>query len=274
MNFIHLIYFSPTGNTKRVCQRIAVAIAAQLNFEVKLHDFTSPLKRKFYPRINEGDVLIFGSPVYAGRVPNLMVPYIKGFGFNGAKSVAIVTFGNRHYDDALIELCDLLKSSGASLIGAAAFVGEHSFSRKLAAGRPNYFDLEQAEEFAQKVLDNLCSGGGEVDIVLGGSGATVSLYKPHYQPKFADGTPIDLRKIKPKTSSACVSCKLCVELCPMGAINFHFPSEVEGVCIKCCACVKRCPVGAKYFDSEAFLFHKEELEDNYSPVDRVNEMFF
>ncbi len=270
MNFVHLIYFSPTGNTKKVCQRIGLAIASAMRFDVKHYDFTTPQKRLSYPDIKADDIVILGTPVYAGRVPNLMVPYISGIQLNGAKSITVVTYGNRNYDDALIELSKIVLQTTSVLVGAAAFVGEHSFSTALAAGRPNYTDLDEAETFAHKALENIRTNRTIEFVNIASSPAPL---KPHYIPKFADGKLIDLRKVKPITSSACISCKLCVQLCPMDAINFHIPSEIEGVCIKCCACVKRCPTGAKYFDSEAFLFHKNELEEKFYSVDRVNEKF-
>ena len=58
----------------------------------------------------------------------------------------VVLFGNRNYDDALIELRDLLQADGFGCIAAGAFVGEHSFSRTLGAGRP---DGEVTEGHAQ-----------------------------------------------------------------------------------------------------------------------------
>lgn len=269
MHYVHLIYFSPTGNTKKVSSRIGQIISAQTGFELRIHDFTFPQMRLSYPSIQVSDIVILATPVYAGRVPNLMVPYIKGIHFNGAKCIALVTYGNRNYDDALLELSDMIRQENGNLVGAAAFVGEHSFSKVLASGRPNCKDLDEAENFAYKVLENIYNNRG---VGIGYDTGIVSL-KPHYMPKFADGKPIDLRKVKPRTSSDCISCKLCIQICPMGAINFQAPSEVEGICIKCCACVKQCPVGAKYFDSDAFLYHKEDLEEKYSSIDKANELF-
>ncbi len=81
--------------------------------------------------------MIFGTPVYAGRVPNLLLPYIrdkvKG---NGALAVPVSLFGNRNFDDGLIELRNVLEADGFHTVAGGAFVGEHSFSRTLGAGRP------------------------------------------------------------------------------------------------------------------------------------------
>lgn len=55
--------------------------------------------------------MIFGTPVYAGRVPNKVLPMIQGlFQGNDAFAVPVVTFGNRNYDNALIELRNELET--------------------------------------------------------------------------------------------------------------------------------------------------------------------
>ena len=81
-------------------------------------------------------------PVIAGRVPNVLLKFLDTLQGGGALAVPVVLYGNRNFDDALIELRNILQDRGFYAIGAAAFIGEHSFSRILAAGRPDSSDLE------------------------------------------------------------------------------------------------------------------------------------
>ena len=99
----------------------------------------------------KGNIVIFGVPVYAGSVPEVLLEYIKAVHGNGALAVAVVVYGNRDYDDALIELTDLLESQGFIVVAAAAFIGEHSYSKVLAQGRPDDGDMALATEFATLV---------------------------------------------------------------------------------------------------------------------------
>ncbi len=264
-SIVNTIYFSPTGNTKLICECVAEEIAQRLNRQVKVHDFTTPHMREHYPEIKHDDYIILGVPVYAGRVPNLMLSYLEGLKTNGAKAVAIVTYGNRHYDDALIELKDILQKSGSEIVAAAAFIGEHSFSTSLAAGRPNTDDLSEAKEFATRVVT---SSSGEQFSIPG----TPYPYTMHYMPKRSDGSNNDIRKVVPITTDDCVNCGLCVSLCPMGSIVKDNPKQVNGICIKCCACVKSCPQHAKQFIAESFLYHKDELEAKCSDY-KTNEFY-
>lgn len=84
-------------------------------------------------------------------MPNVLLPYltekVKG---NGAYAVPVVSFGNRNYDDALIELRNILEQDGFRTVAGGAFVSEHSFSKTLAAGRPDAKDLASMQEFGAK----------------------------------------------------------------------------------------------------------------------------
>jgi NAD-dependent dihydropyrimidine dehydrogenase PreA subunit len=74
---------------------------------------------------------------------------------------------------------------------------------------------------------------------------------------------VDIRKVVPKTNSCCNDCKLCVEICPMGSIDFKDVTKLNGICIKCGACIKKCSKNAKYYDDEDYLRHKYELEIDF-----------
>ena len=102
----------------------------------------------------------------------------------------------------------------------------------------------------------------------------MSPIRGYYQPRDRKGNPIDIRKVKPKTKDSCISCKLCAEVCPMGAISLEDVRIYQNICIKCGACVKKCPVEAKYFDDPGFLYHKSELEDGLGSIGAAVEIFF
>ncbi|NLM22148.1 MAG: 4Fe-4S binding protein [Peptococcaceae bacterium] len=255
---INAMFFSATDTTKKIvctiAQEISEHYSGSSNF--KIIDFTLPAARETPVTFTEEDLVVFGVPVYAGRVPNLMVKYIASVQGRGALAIPVVLYGNRDYDDALIELRDLLEEGGFKIIAAAAFIGEHAFSKILAKGRPDEKDLALACEFARQVGQKLKGRGDIATIDVKGNRP----YRKHYMPKNKKGIPVDIRKVKPKTNDNCIDCKLCARVCPMGSIDFDQVSVVSGVCIKCCACIKKCPTQAKYFDDSDYLWHKEDLE--------------
>ena len=260
---IRLIYFSATGTTQKVLRCMGETLAQELGAAVQEDDFTLPAAREQTVACMPDELALVGTPVYAGRVPNVLLPYLKGqLTGSGAPAVPIVLFGNRNYDDALIELRDLLEAAGFRTVGGAAFVGEHSFSDILAAGRPDAADLKRAEEFAHalahKVRTLECVPEQPVPV----NGQTP--IRPYYTPRDRQGNPVNILKVKPKVNDRCDACGLCTEVCPMGSIDRTDVRKYTGICIKCGACIKKCPQQARYYDDAGYLYHQHELEEGYT----------
>lgn len=259
---IAAVYFSATHTTQTVVERIAAHVAETLGVPHRTVDFTLPGARQQTYEFAADELVIFGVPVYAGRIPNLILPFVQSV-FQGADTpaVPVVLYGNRNYDDALIELRNELENHGFRTIAAGAFIGEHSFSRILGAHRPDTEDLKLVDLLADKVSERVQKEELPAQpIPVTGCDPI----RPYYTPRDRAGNPVNILKVKPKTSEACVQCGLCAQLCPMGSIDPEDPSHVPGKCIKCCACVKGCPVGAKYYDDEKYLYHQHELEEGFT----------
>ena len=257
---INAVYFSATGTTKKAVKNLALELAKHFNEEaINYKDFTLPSGREEALHFAHDDIVIVAVPVYAGRVPNVLLNYLNNVKADGAKAVALVLYGNRDYDDALLELTDILRMNGFNISAAGAFIGEHSFSKILAKDRPDERDLEKISEFAQQIYFKL-SSETETEAPVPGN----KEYRPYYKPKDTNGNPVDIRMVTPKTNNDCIDCKLCVSVCPMGSIDYNDVSKLNYICIKCGACIKICPVNAKYYDDENYLKHKHELEIDFA----------
>lgn len=258
------VYFSATDTTKKTVLTIADEAARLLGVEREDYDFTLPGMRENGFAAGKDDLVIFGTPVYAGRVPNVMLKYLATIQGNGALAVPVVLFGNRNFDDGLIELRDILENTGFHTVAAAAFVGEHSFSKALAAGRPDADDMKEALAFAGKVAEKVKGlPEGEVPAPVEVEGVPHP-YRGYYQPRDRKGVSIDIRKVKSLVSDACDDCKICADVCPMGSISHENVREYTGICIKCGACIKKCPKQARYYEDEGYLYHQHELEEGYT----------
>ena len=258
------VYFSPTGNTKTVVMGLAARIATLIGtkggcFEI---NFTPPAIRQKPLVFSAEDIVVVGVPVYAGRVPNVLLKYLASVQGDGAMAVAVVAYGHRAYDDALIELADILTERGFQVIGGGAFLAEHSLSRVLAPNRPDAKDMAVIYEFANRLADRLVGKPAIGAVTIKGNRP----YRPYYAPVNKDGSPVRIKAFKPVTNSNCIDCKLCAQICPMGAIDYEEVASIPGICIKCGACIKKCPTGAKYFDNAVFMAHIREIEEaNISP---------
>ena len=275
---IAAVFFSPTGNTRKAVVEIADVIARREGIAVREIDFTLPGAREEVRKFEAGELIIFGTPVYAGRIPNKILPAVQTlFEGNGALAVPVVTFGNRSFDNALIELRIELEQHGFHTVAGAAFVAEHVFSNKLAAGRPDEKDLELIRRFAGDVAEKIkgleegpLDGMAEIPAPAAVKG--IEPVPAYYRPLQEDGSPANFLKAKPKTSDSCNDCGICARVCPMGSISPEDYRTVTGICIKCQACVKSCPVHAKFFDDPVMLSHTRMLEQHYErPAE--NEVF-
>ena len=258
------VYFSATDTTKKTVLTIADEAARLLGAEREDYDFTLPGMRENGFAAGKDDLVIFGTPVYAGRVPNVLLKYLATIQGNGALAVPVVLFGNRNFDDGLIELRDILENTGFHTVAGAAFVGEHSFSKTLAAGRPDADDMKEALAFAGKIAEKvkgLPEGEAPAPVEVEG---VPHPYRGYYQPRDRKGVSIDIRKVKSLVSDACDDCKICADVCPMGSISHENVREYTGICIKCGACIKKCPKQARYYEDEGYLYHQHELEEGYT----------
>lgn len=259
------VYFSPCGSVKKIVSEMARFAAMRLNIPVETIDFTLPEARKNTYEFKSTDLVFFGTPVYAGRVPNKIMPYIKeAFIGNDAAAVPVVVFGNRSFDDALVELKILLDGNRFHTVAGAAVVSRHSFSYTIASGRPNKKDYFDMKNFVVEILEKIQEAKNSSllrPVYVSG----VNPPEKYYTPLGTDGKPAKFLKAHPKTDLLeCDQCGICAKNCPMGSIDPMNTQNITGICIKCQACIRKCPKNAKYFDDKDFLSHKRMLEETFT----------
>lgn len=241
------VYFSPTRTTAKITELVADEIAGALGMEKAVIDLTLPDARKPLPPFGRDDLVVLGLPVYGGRIPAFLEPLLDSLAGEKTPAVAIALYGNRDYEDALLEMTDILTAKDFVPVGAGAFIGEHSLTAAVGRGRPDQADLSIAEGFAKRIAAKLQAGEKTAVSVKGN--------RPYKER--TDGAPYT-----PHTTEAGTDCKLCARRCPMGIISLADPKIVAEGCIHCGACVKGCPAKAKYFDHPMYEKFKDMLETN------------
>ena len=243
---LHLLYFSPTGTTRRTVQAIAAGLEDP---SPKVWDYT--LDRGVPPPVcAEEDLAIVGLPVYAGRIPLQMEEPLRALGGNGAACIIAAVYGNRAYEDALLEMADLLAGAGFRILAAGAFIGEHSYDRRLAENRPDSDDLTAAASFGRQAGEKRRTGCWDPPVLPGS--------RPYRERK-----PGAVWSPEPREN--CAGCGRCAAVCPMGIVSpADFTVGEPAACIHCCACVKSCPAGARAIRSAAFEQTRTWLLENFS----------
>lgn len=257
------VYFSPTGNAKKVAKAIAGACAEALSVSLEEFDYTLPSAREHTREFSPEDLVIVCTPTYAGRIPNKTLPYVQNaFTGNGALAVPVAVFGNRNFDNCLIELRNELEAHGFHTIAGAGVPTEHVFFDGLGTGRPDREDLDRLAAFGREIAKKSVALEEIPEKIDVRGDDPVGAY---YTPLGTDGKPAVFLKAKPKVDlDACIGCGRCSEVCPMGSVSPTQSEVCTGVCIKCQACIKECPMGARYFDDAAFLSHVQMLAENYT----------
>jgi ferredoxin len=249
-----LVYFSPTQTTKKVIDGISQGLQATTEqyFDLTVSEAIS----NTYHEVTQ-DVAIIGSPVYAGRLPSIMLARFKQIKGNGRPAIIVVVYGNRAYEDALIELRDVAIEAGFRPIAAGAFIGEHSYSTSdlpIGEGRPDANDMLTAQNFGKEIRKKIMAEPKRPNELLQVPGNF-----PYKEVQMLSG-------IAPSVNEAlCSRCGKCVPVCTTAAIDKENPmNTAKDLCIRCCACVKACPSNAKLLDEPGIKQVAKWLYANFS----------
>lgn len=262
---IRLVYFSATYTTRKIVR----AIASEFGAPVHENDIT--LCRLSEKAISDGndiitgtdELLVVGMPVYAGRIPSSAAATLRQFKGKGTPAIIVCVYGNRDYDDALVEMADILEENGFKVFSAAAFIAQHSIFPKVGKGRPDDKDMAKIKDFAlesKKRIDSACS--------LEDLSSVLSSIKGNRPYKIPGSIPII-----PTGDRKCSSCLACVKVCPVKAISSENPRKTDDCkCIKCGRCVTVCPEGSRKF--RGLLYRAAEMKFVSAYSDRKEPEIF
>jgi ferredoxin len=253
---VKLIYFSPTETTQKVLESIAMGINVE---DVEHINLTLPevAQQTIPPFSNE--LVIIGAPVYGGRLPVDAINRFKQIKASKTLAILIVVYGNREFEDALLELKNLAIELGFIPVAGGAFIGEHSFATKdvpIANGRPDSLDVQKAMDFGEKIKDKITA--------LQSPEAQMNLETPGRFPYEADGA--QSMAVSPVTKEdTCTVCGTCASVCPTAAISINgsMATRIE-LCVRCCACIKNCSTDARVWEDSMMKTIANWLNENCS----------
>ncbi len=220
MKYVQII-FSPTGGTEKVANLLTEKWPGveQVDLSVAADDYA---KYSFAPE----DLVLIAMPSFGGLAPQVALDRLSKVKGNSAKCVLVCVYGNRAYEDTLVQMEDTAEKCGFQVIAAAAAVAEHSIMRQFAEGRPDGKDGQELAEFASKIMEKAEAGDLSKPVIPGN--------RP-YKKAGSLG-------MVPKAGADCTECGLCAKMCPVAAIDPHsLKSADKAKCISCMRCVAVCP---------------------------------
>lgn len=254
---IYLAYFSATYTTAK----IARLVAGQLKGEIKEYNVTQTVPGADIS-LEENDLLVMAAPVYGGRIPATAAQAFNRFKGKNTPAILLCVYGNRDYDDALLEMKVIAENNGFRPLSAAAFIAQHSIFPEVGKNRPDEADIDRAKAFGQENRKMITE--------LAGTRLLAPLAVKGNQPyKIPRAIPL-----RPKGNRQCNKCGKCVRLCPVKAIPAGTPSRTDKKkCISCGRCIMVCPKQARDFRGLLYKLVKNKFVKAYSARKEPETLF-
>lgn len=249
-----VIYFSQTGNTKKVAEAIHAgmeAVTDQCDL-VKLKD-TRMTSLPGY------DLIGLGCPVWEFQEPFNVKVFEENLPPMDGKHIFLFATHGAWRGGIFASIANVLHRKGLTVIGYQSWYGViwiQAYPKPYVTdGHPDEIDLKEASDFGREMVDrSLRIARGESHLIPQSFGPEV----PRIARAWVDMT-LDREKCRyPK-------CRLCVDNCPLGAIDLSRDPIIfrePGKCLSCYLCELICPTGAIEAD-----FTLEERRANESVRD-------
>ena len=237
-----ILYFSGTGNSKYVAQRMAEALNQSLlsmNDRIRSHD-TSP--------VETDERLVIVTPTYAWRIPRLVRDWLLETEFPGAAQVWFIMTCGSEIGHASRYNRSLCQTKGLTDMGTAQIIMPENYIAM--------FDAPQAEE-ARRIV---AKAQPDIDRSIAAVREGRPFPPPHDRlyDRFMSG-PVNpifyacfVKSSVFTVSEACTGCGQCVRRCPTNSITLRDARPVWGKgCTHCMACICYCPTSAIEYGKRA-----------------------
>lgn len=261
---VMLIFFSATGNTKKVANTIEKKLKA-LDIAITSYDITSYENRNKKMSFSDYDAIIFGFPIYSLRAPRVCREWLEQQNGEGKRCSVFFTYGGFAKEPAHYYMKELLEQRHFSLVSTAEFLGAHTFNYsgwKAVEGRPNSSDYKVAEEYILKTLERFRDEKVQTISDFETPQFTSDQLDQAEKYRFSIITQLPTRN-----GEGCSLCMLCENLCPTNAMNAVKDYVDKDACIACFKCLANCPENVLHTNDIAHTWESKLKMHNTTQTD-------
>lgn len=237
--YLMILYFSATGNSQYVAERIAKETKDEIV------SFNRLMKQnKQDDLISETEPFVFVCPTYAWRLPQVVEDFIRKTAFKGSNKVYFVMTCGGETSNAIGHVKKLCKYKGWDLQGFAEVVMPDNYIILFPgidkAKTKNI--IENAEPLINRISVDIHNGNRF--FIAPQKGIVGKLESSDIMNRIFYTLLVHAKGFHVKETK-CVSCGKCVELCPLNNIILNDGKPIWGNhCTHCMACLHRCPTEA------------------------------
>ena len=230
-----VFYFTGTGNSRYIARKIAAVTDGEL-VELK-----TKFKTNDFSPVTAEENVVFVTPTYCYRIPQIVSEWIKRVSFTGVKRVWFVMDCGSGIGNAAKynkELCD---EKGFEYMGTAKIVMPENYIAMFNAPEKDEAAriIRNADPFIEAAAETIYSGNKlksprffPHDMLISGS------VNPLFYKYSVTSKPF-------KAGKSCIGCGKCASLCPTNSIIIKNGKPLWGDnCTHCMACICHCPTQA------------------------------
>ena len=247
-----VLYFSGTGNSRYVAQRVADALGDEpfiVNDRIKARDTSS---------VKMDEHLVIVTPTYAWRIPRLVENWLRRTEFPGAQQAWFVMTCSNEIGNAVKYNHAICRDKQLTYMGTAQIIMPENYIAM--------FNVPQAEEARQIVSKAEPDIDCAISAIREGQAFPTPRNNPYDRIMSGPVNPIFYSFcVKAKAfaaGDACIGCGQCAKLCPTNNITIQNGRPVwGGDCTHCMACICHCPVEAIEYGKKSVgkpRYHFEE----------------
>ena len=230
-----IFYYSGCGNSEFIAKSIANALDDRLVFIPE-----AQRNEQLEYDLTEGEMLGFVYPIYSWRPPHLVDEFVEKMVINGKPSyvwTAVTCGDNVGMTEQIFRKA--LNDRGFELNAAYCFKMPNTYVNMMGmtVDKPEVANekIAKAKDKLPKVIEMIKAKATYSDMIKGGLPRFKSNVIGKSFWKWASDKPFF-------ANDSCISCGLCVKVCPLKNITLEDGHPVwHGNCVTCDACYHHCP---------------------------------